>query len=86
MTERPGIPITIHVDCYSGYRGEQEPGTVYFGQHAVAVAEILDRWIAPDHRYFKFRGDDGARYIIRHDEREQLWELTHFESREEGIR
>ncbi len=81
MAENPVKPITIRVACYSGYRGEQEPQTVYFEKHAVAVSEILDRWLSPDHRYFKFRGDDGARYIIRHDEREGQWELTLYESR-----
>lgn len=74
-------PVTIHVECYAGYRGEQEPRTVHLGQHAVAVEKILDRWLSPDHRYFKFRGDDGAQYIIRHDEREQRWELTLYDGR-----
>ena len=83
MTEKSVKPITIDVDCYSGYRGEQEPRTVHFGPHAVGVAEILDRWLAPDHRYFKFRGDDGARYIIRHDEREHRWELIFYDSRDQ---
>ena len=41
--------------------------------------EVLDRWLAPDHRYFKLRGDDGDVYIIRHDVHAGLWELTMFE-------
>ncbi|MGM0453081.1 MAG: hypothetical protein ACQERN_07940 [Thermodesulfobacteriota bacterium] len=81
MTEKPENPIPIGVDCYAGYRGEQEPRSVYFGKRTVEVTEILDRWIAPDHRYFKFRGDDGAIYIIRHDENDSRWELTFFENR-----
>jgi hypothetical protein len=43
------------------------------------VVEILDRWLAPDHRYFKVRGDDGAIYIIRHDVAGGYWELTMFD-------
>lgn len=78
-----GEPIAIAVECYAGYRGEEEPRVIYFGQRAVAVTEVLDRWLAPDHRYFKVRGDDGARYIVRHDESEQRWELTFFDSLEE---
>lgn len=81
MADKPVNPIRIDVDCYAGYRGEQEPRTVYFGRRAVGVVETLDRWLAPDHRYFKFRGDDGAIYIIRHDENELIWELTFFENR-----
>ena len=37
---------------------------------------MLDRWLAPDHRYFKILGDDGATYIIRHDSVSGLWELV----------
>jgi hypothetical protein len=27
---------------------------------------VLDRWLGPDHRYFKVRTADGI-YILRHD-------------------
>ncbi len=37
---------------------------------------VLDRWLAPDHRYFKVRGDDGGVYILRHDAERDVWELT----------
>jgi hypothetical protein len=40
--------------------------------------EVLDRWLAPDHRYFKLRAPDGI-YIVRHDVTTQDWELTLFE-------
>ncbi|UCH53263.1 MAG: hypothetical protein JSW09_00100 [Pseudomonadota bacterium] len=69
----------IKVECYAGYRGEQEPRRFWFGERAVAVSEILDRWLAPEHRYFKVRGDDGATYILRHDTGHDRWELTLFE-------
>ena len=35
-------------------------------------------WLAPDHRYFKFEGDDGGVYIIRHDVEGCIWELTFY--------
>ncbi len=38
--------------------------------------DILDRWTAPDHRYFKCRGSDGDTYILRHDTMADFWELT----------
>lgn len=74
-------PLQLTVECYAGHRGEQEPRRIHFGGRAVAVNEILDRWLAPDHRYFKVRGDDGALYIVRHDEVSGIWELTLFDSR-----
>ena len=39
---------------------------------------MLDRWLAPDHRYFKIMGDDDATYIIRHDTVKWEWELVFY--------
>ena len=44
------------------------------------VREVVDRWLAPDHRYFKLRGDDGALYLVRHDLNALRWELVLFEA------
>jgi hypothetical protein len=74
-----GEPLALRVVCYAGYRGAQEPLRFWLGERKVGVLEILDRWLAPDHRYFKLRGDDGGVYIIRHDELTERWELTLFE-------
>lgn len=68
----------IAVECYAGHRGEQTPRTLILGERRVAVAEVLDAWLAPDHRYFKLKGDDGDTYIVRHDEQRRVWELTLF--------
>jgi hypothetical protein len=71
----------VRVACYAGYRGEEEPRRFWLGERTVAVAEILDRWLAPEHRYFKVRGDDAGTYILRQDIRDERWELTLFERR-----
>ena len=71
----------IRVECYAGHRGEEEPRRFWLGERPVAVAEILDRWLAPEHRYFKVRGDDAGIYILRHDTHADRWELTLFENR-----
>lgn len=68
----------IRVECYSGYRSEETPRRFWLGGQCVQVEKVLDRWLAPDHRYFKLLGDDGALYILRHCERRQHWELTLF--------
>ena len=68
--------FTIRVDCYEGYRSEESPRRFYLNERQVEVVEILDRWLAPDYRYFKVKGDDGAVYIIRHDVIRSQWELT----------
>lgn len=79
------LPLELTVECHAGYRGEQEPRRVHFSGRVIEVEEILDRWLAPDHRYFKLRGDDGAVYIVRHDEGQGLWELTLYDNRPGGV-
>ncbi len=71
--------MKIQVECYSGYRGEETPRRLTIGEREIEVAEVLDRWLAPDHRYFKVRGDDGFTYILRHDMTSLDWELILFE-------
>ena len=71
--------LLINVECHAGHRGDEEPRRFFLGERPVAVAEILDRWLAPDHRYFKVRGDDGATYILRHDTGHDRWDLTLYE-------
>jgi hypothetical protein len=71
-------PLTVNVECYAGHRGEQTPRTLILGDRRIAVAEVLDAWLAPDYRYFKLRGADGDTYLVRHDERSGIWELTMF--------
>ena len=70
--------LAIHVECYAGHRGEETPRVIVLGERRIQAAEILDQWLAPDHRYFKLRGDDGDVYIVRHDIGTQAWELTMF--------
>ena len=71
-------PIEIRVSCYAGYRGEETPRRLEFGHRHINVHALLDQWLAPDHRYFKIRGDDGADYIIRHDITSMRWELIFY--------
>jgi hypothetical protein len=46
---------------------------------------VLDQWLAPDHRYFKLRVEDGDTYLVRHNVASGAWELTLFQ-RGEGPR
>ena len=71
-------PLSVCVECYAGYRGEQMPRALILGDRRIAVSEVLDAWLAPEYRYFKLRGADGDTYLVRHDERSDTWELTMF--------
>jgi hypothetical protein len=74
--------MKITVTCYSGYRVDESPTSIRLGSRVVTVREVADRWLAPDHRYFKCLGDDGGFYIIRQDMHALNWELVYFEQRE----
>jgi hypothetical protein len=43
---------------------------------------VIDRWLAPDHRYFKVRDTTGDLYILRNDVITSVWEVTWFRSGE----
>jgi hypothetical protein len=58
--------------------GEREPVEMVLGRRRVAVQSILDRWFGAGYRYFKLLGDDGAIYIVRHEEARNVWEITFF--------
>ncbi len=70
--------MQVKVRCYSEYRGEETPKYLLMGTRKIEVRKILDRWLAPDHRYFKVVGHDNAIYIIRHDQVKWQWKLTFF--------
>jgi len=70
--------LGIRVECHAGYRGEQTPLRFFIGERKIEVVEVLDRWLAPDHRYFKVNGNDGGLYIIRFDTPSGEWEMTMF--------
>ena len=68
--------LAVRVSCYSGHRGEETPRAFWLGERQIEVTEVMDRWLAPEHRYFKCRSSDGGIYILRHDVESGRWELT----------
>ena len=51
-----------------------------FDGRTVELVELLDSWLAPDHRYFKMKDVAGATYILRHDQPDSRWKLTLYEA------
>jgi hypothetical protein len=70
--------LKIQVSSYAGHQAEVLPRSFCFGKRDILVQEIIDRWIAPEYRYFKVRGDDDGIYILRYDVVNEYWELTMF--------
>ena len=76
----------IQVECYAGYRGEETPRHIQMATYKIEIRKIVDRWLSPDHRYFKILSRDDATYIIRHDTENWQWELVYYQSEEEIAR
>lgn len=76
--------MKIIVKCNSGYRADETPKSIRFDSLVVEIKEIQDRWISPDHRYFKVLGDDQAVYIIRQETASSQWELTYYKQAEKS--
>lgn len=68
----------ICVECYAGYRGEEEPLAFWLGERRLTVQAITDRWASPTQRWFRVKADDECSYILRHDEETGAWELAAF--------
>jgi hypothetical protein len=68
--------MAIRVECYAGYRGEQEPLAFWLGERRLAVRAVIDRWFAPTQRWFKVDADDETTYVLRQDEASGDWEIA----------
>jgi hypothetical protein len=80
FTLRQELKFALRVECSAGHRGEATPTRFSFGGATIEVVEVVDAWFAPDHRYFKIRGDDGACYILRNDVASGWWQLTFYDA------
>ncbi len=72
--------LRIRVESHAGYRSEETPRRFFIGERPVEVVDVIDRWLSPEHRYFKLRGDDGGVYILCHDVVRDQWELRLFDA------
>jgi hypothetical protein len=68
----------IHVECYAGHRADEEPRAFTLGERRFEVVSILDRWLSPDHRYFKVTAEDGNTYILRQNTATGAWTLQSY--------
>jgi len=78
--QRSGNPASVQVECYAGYRAEELPRRFFIGKREIRVIEIIDRWLAPQHAYFKVRGDDGGIYILHYAQDTDGWNMILYNS------
>lgn len=68
----------IRVECYAGYRADERPLRFALRGRAFEVVAVDDRWYSPGAEYFRVRASDGNFYVLRHDQRADLWSLDAF--------
>ena len=66
----------VRLECYAGYKGDERPLRMYFAEKAIDVAEVEDRWYSPGATFFRIVADDGDRYVLRHEDAQDVWSLT----------
>ena len=72
--------MQIEVESYSGYKAEERPERCVLNGRVYEVNEVEDRWYSPDAVYFRVVASDGNRYVLRHDETNDMWTLEGFRS------
>lgn len=50
-------------------------GACIIGERRIHVVAVIDRWMAPDYRYFRVERDDGCAYVLRLHPDTGEWEL-----------
>lgn len=73
--EEEETDMGLRVECHAGYCGEEEPRALHIGGRRIEIADIADRWLAPEHRYFKVRTVEGCTCILRHDSASGVWTM-----------
>jgi hypothetical protein len=68
----------VKVESYAGYRSDERPTRVLFGERAEEVRNVEDRWYSPDATYFRVVVESGDRYVLRHDDAQDVWRLEGF--------
>jgi hypothetical protein len=71
--------MIVQVESVTGPIGLLEPRAFSLGERRIDVVNIIDRWISAEQNYFKLEAQDGAVYILRHDEHSEVWEMTLFQ-------
>jgi hypothetical protein len=70
--------LLVEVQSYSGHKADERPLRFWLGERWLEVQEVADRWYGPDAIYFRVRASDGAVYVLRHSEPDDVWTLEAF--------
>jgi hypothetical protein len=65
----------VKVECYAGHKSDERPVRVQLGGRVEEVRSVEDRWYSPGATYFRVVVENGDRYILRHDDAQDVWSL-----------
>ena len=68
----------VRVECYAGHRADERPARIVFETQSMEITELEDRWYSPGATYFRVLARNGDRYVLRHDDAQDVWSLTAF--------
>jgi len=68
--------MTIRVNAYSGYMGEETPRSFFLDERELTVTKVVKTWKDQHlNRHFVVLADDGARYTLVCLHATSEWEL-----------
>jgi hypothetical protein len=62
------MSLPIHVDAYSGYKGNERPCQFVLDDEIYEIAAVLDQWYQSYTTYFKVQTVERKTYLLRYDE------------------
>ena len=68
----------MRVECYPGYRADEQPLRFVLRGHEYQVSELDGRWFSLGATFFRVLAHDGNYYVLRHDEVQDSWTLDGF--------
>jgi hypothetical protein len=76
---------SLRVECYAGYKGDERPVRVLLDNQMIVVNVVEDRWFSPGSTYFRVLLVTGERYVLRHDDAQDLWSIEAFRAAESDV-
>jgi hypothetical protein len=68
--------LSVRVESYSGYKADERPMRLHLGDSVHEIIALEDRWYEPGATYFRVLVEGGDRYVLRHEEAQDLWTLV----------
>jgi hypothetical protein len=75
----------VGLECYCGYKADERPLRLKLQDGAREILAIEDRWYSPGATYFRVLVADGDRYLLRHEEAQDVWSIAGYSARQWSV-